>query len=183
MNEKAKLFLTRHLEDISVVATAMEEISGIYGESGEGGMNLFCQVFQKIAFSYLETQAESTQQNFIEFTYDVTLSLNDLYQETVENFDYDSKKRLINAIKEDMTANMNWILDFNGIKDDIDVILNVCRFYDTRNGSRVGDKASAAILGFSTDSISALIVPPSLAKEIHERLKSYLAEKDPGLKS
>ena len=45
MNEKAKLFLTRHLEDISVVATAMEEISGIYGESGEGGMNLFSQVF------------------------------------------------------------------------------------------------------------------------------------------
>ena len=76
-----------------------------------------------------------------------------------------------------MTANMNWILDFNGIKDDIDVILNVCRFYDTRNGSRVGEKASAAILGFSTDSISALIVPPSQAKEIHERLKFYLDEK------
>jgi hypothetical protein len=178
MNDKARIFLTQHLEEMTYVATAMEEMSGIYGESGEGGMGLFSQVFQKIAFSYLEMQAESTPQNFIEFIYDVTLSLNDLYRETVESFNYASKERLIHAIKEDMTSNMNWSLNFNGVKDDIDTILNACHFYDIRNGSRSSEKVSAAILGFSTDSISALADPPPQAREMHEKIKSYLSEKD-----
>jgi hypothetical protein len=183
MNEKAKLFLTRHLEDMTEVSIAMKEISIIHGEDGEGGIVLFGQAFQKIAFSYLGKEEESIMQNFIEFTYDVTLSLDDIYKETIESFDYETKKKLIYAFMEDMIDNMNWTLNFNGIKDDIDVILNVCRIYDARNGLRISDKASAAILGFSTDCISELGVPSSKSREIHEEIISYLAEEDSEINS
>jgi len=183
VNEKAKLFLTRHLRDMTEVSIAMKEISKIHEEDGEGGIVLFGQVFQKIAFSYLAKEDESTLQDFIEFTYDVTLSLNDAYKETVESFDYETKKKLVYAFMKDMIDNMSWTLNFNGIKDDIDVILNVCRAYDARNGLRISDKASASVLGFSTDCISALGVPSSNARAIHEKIKSHLAEKDSEIKS
>ena len=173
MNNQASIFLSKHLSTIINGANACALMCDIHGADGSESIGMFKQIFQKIGFASIDG-VESPE--MVECIFDIDFSLDEENSNLVDEFEYESKERLVVAIKNDMSENMGWVYDETSINAGIDILLNVCLAYDNRNGTKLTGEICQAITDYSFLIQGLSCRMGESARQTHEAIRSHITE-------
>ena len=176
MNNQASAFLSKHLSTIISASDACALMCDMYGADGGESIGMFKQIFQKIGFASIENDETIESPEMIECIFDIDFSLDKENSTLVHEFEYESKERLVIAIKNDMSENMGWAYDETSINAGIDTLLNVCLAYDKRHGKNLTTEVCQVITDYSLLIQGLSCRMGESACHRHEAIRSHINE-------